>query len=176
METPSCESEKVSIPGLPSVDAVKSAGKIMDLFTLFKDRYTIDPITGCWLWQGARNNKGYGVIRHKGRNQYVHRVSYQRFKGFIPKKLELDHLCHKGTSCTVWKDCPHRFCINPDHLQPVTHLINMKRGSRAAKTHCPQGHPYNGENLYIRPEHGKNRERIARMCKFCQRKNRKRIR
>lgn len=33
----------------------------------------------------------------------------------------------------------------------------------ASKTHCPQGHPYSGDNLYVQKTDG------ARRCKICMR-------
>ena len=69
----------------------------------------------------------------------AHRVAYELQVGPIPVGLQLDHLCRV------------RSCVNPAHLEPVTSAENTRRGLRAMKTHCPQGHPYAGENLLIRP-------------------------
>lgn len=111
----------------------------------FRDRLlaqtVVCPETGCWLWQGYKSKQGYGLIRNNMRRVLAHRAAYQEFVGPIPHGLELDHLC--------------RFegCINPDHLEPVTHAENVRRGSAGwnyrAKTHCPKGHSYSGDNLYI---------------------------
>lgn len=38
--------------------------------------------------------------------------------------------------------------------------------AQRAKTHCPQGHPYSGDNLYVVPENG------ARRCRTCIREQR----
>jgi hypothetical protein len=74
------------------------------------------PITGCWLWSGLLNRKGYGVIKDKDKTVYVHRFTFERAKGAIPDGLEIDHLCRV------------RSCCNPDHLEAVTHLENIRRG------------------------------------------------
>ncbi len=89
---------------------------------------------GCWMWQGAKAGSGYGQIRLR-RDQnpgLAHRVSYQEFVGPIPtdengKTLFIDHLCYdeKGYS--------NKLCINPDHLEPVTDLINKRRGYKPKK-------------------------------------------
>lgn len=37
-----------------------------------------------------------------------------------------------------------------------------KGGAHRAKTHCPKGHPYSGDNLIIQPSNG------ARKCRACR--------
>ncbi|MEE8234211.1 MAG: HNH endonuclease signature motif containing protein [Gammaproteobacteria bacterium] len=87
----------------------------------------------------------------------AHRVSYEMENGLVPKGLELDHLCRV------------RNCVNPQHVEPVTHKENCQRGevgiNHRRKTHCNRGHPYSGDNLYIVPKNGK------RGCKTCSREN-----
>jgi len=76
--------------------------------------YIIDKITGCWIWQRALNNKGYGTMTRKGKRIYAHVFSYIAAKGPIPKGLELHHKCENPP------------CINPEHLEPVTHKVNLR--------------------------------------------------
>ena len=61
--------------------------------------------------------------------------------GPIKYPQELDHLCKV------------RHCVNPEHLESVAHAENVRRGNGgqnwAAKTHCPQGHPYDEENTRV---------------------------
>lgn len=129
---------------------------------------------GCWLWLGVVNPDGYGVFKRKGFGTSAHRVFYQVLVGKIPRGLELDHLC--GV----------RNCVNPEHLEPVKHRVNVQRGRlgvvtaarQLAKTHCPQGHEYSEENTYISPkiytQHKRDRGYVyqpksrARMCKICR--------
>lgn len=123
--------------------------------TAFSDRVVERP-DGCWEWSGARNNLGYGQLTIGVRTrEYAHRYSYRLHKGPIPEGLELDHLCR------------HPWCVNPEHLEAVTHAENIRRGhfKRSGKTHCPSGHPYSGPNLSVR-HRGDGRQ--FRMCRTCE--------
>jgi hypothetical protein len=105
----------------------------------FREKFVIDASSGCWLWTGATDRGGYGQFAvFAGNASIAHRVSYRIYRGEIPEGLQLDHLCRV------------RHCVNPDHLEPVTHRENMRRGVHACslKTHCPRGHAYDEENTY----------------------------
>lgn len=71
-------------------------------------------VTSCWTWQRSCNDKGYGLIYWRKKRGYAHRWFYERRHGPIGT-TDLDHLCRV------------RNCVNPDHLQPVTHAENMQR-------------------------------------------------
>ena len=112
---------------------------------------------GCWLWAGARNADGYGVYRRG----VAHRWAYERFVGPIPEGLEIDHLCRV------------RRCVNPAHMEPVTHVENVRRGDysgnglalvayNTGKTHCPQGHEYTPDNMVQ-----SDLKRGVRRCRVC---------
>lgn len=74
--------------------------------------------SGCWLWTGAMNPKGYG--RYGKPTRYAHRIAYQALVGPIPEDMTLDHLCRV------------RNCVNPAHLEVVTRAVNTSRGRRHA--------------------------------------------
>jgi hypothetical protein len=120
-----------------------------------------EPNSGCLIWLGTASN-GYGKITVAGKVRWAHVVSYELAKGPVPDGLELDHLCRTPT------------CINPRHLEPVTHQTNLRRGLTGAhlkaKEFCPQGHPYLGENLKIDSSSG------ARRCRIYTRAMRRRYR
>ncbi len=153
-----------------------SGKRLMTTVERFKKHYFIDSGSGCWLWTAALFYHGYGTFSYEGRNQRAHRVSYLLFKGPIPDGLEIDHTCHNGSGCPGGHNCFHRRCVNPHHLEVVTHKINVERGEagdyQVRKTHCPQGHPYLGDNL-------RTYQDGSRACKICQRagdiKHRQRI-
>lgn len=102
--------------------------------------FTIDQ-AGCWVYSGYTTN-GYKKIRVGDRKLAAHRVAYEVLVGPIPVGLVIDHLCR------------NRACINPGHLRPVTQRENILAGEgiaprNAAKTHCPQGHPYDETNTNL---------------------------
>lgn len=68
---------------------------------------------GCIIWAGLTAGNGYGVIGHRSRNVYAHRIAYERAHGPIPDGLWVLHRC----------DNP--LCINPDHLFLGTQRDNI---------------------------------------------------
>ena len=136
----------------------------MDL-TEFNYRTVADE-KGCWLWQGNRNNQGYGFAYHDKKSRGAHRVSWMLNRGPIPEGQWVLHKC----------DNPP--CVNPDHLFLGDRRDNMidclKKGRiknggteiNKKKTHCPKGHPYSEENTYVWK--GKGKRTPMRECKACK--------
>lgn len=123
----------------------------MSALDRFQAKYESVTESGCWIWTASLDLNGYGQFSYKGKRHAAHRVSYELFKG--PAPTELDHICRV------------RCCVNPDHLEGVTHHVNLMRGRsfsavNAQKTHCPHGHLLAGGNLHIRP----NGKRQCRSC------------
>lgn len=92
---------------------------------------------GCWVWLGAHTRAGYAIFTADYTNQYAHRWIYQRYIGEIPDGLTLDHLCHDPKECVGGKTCPHRGCVNPRHMKPVTRGANVAPG-RSSRHHDRQ--------------------------------------
>ena len=107
---------------------------------------------GCWPWIGAKTPAGYGQLWWEDRPQYAHRLVYELFNEPIPEGFDIDHLCLNPS------------CVNPGHLEAVTHRTNILRGTsppanQARQTVCGRGHPFSEENTMI--ENGKRR------CRTC---------
>jgi hypothetical protein len=102
----------------------------------FRAKITIDPERGCWNWwpAGCPTN-GYGAFQIAKRRYAAHILIYKTLVGEIPKGLELDHLCR------------NKSCVNPDHLEAVTHAVNCQRAARKHAL-CRNGlHPLEGDNV-----------------------------
>ena len=125
----------------------------------FASRILVDPITGCWLWQGALNDSGYGRITIAGTTWRTHRYAYAHLVGPIPDGHVLDHLCRV------------RSCACPGHLDPVDPAVNTMRGIgptalKAAQETCTSGrHGLAGDNGIIERQAGR---RPARRCRACR--------
>jgi hypothetical protein len=121
------------------------------------DRSEFSP-AACWTWIGCRDSRGYSRFGWKGKTDYAHRFAWEEFCEPIESGLEIDHLCRNHS------------CVNPLHLEPVPHSVNHRRGNgmfagglvMKSKTHCPYGHPYHGDNLYVYPDG-------RRLCITCKR-------
>jgi hypothetical protein len=130
----------------------------IDMVSLLKlpsrigDKIEPEPNSGCWLWSGS--GQRYGQIDLGERSYKVHRLLYELYVGGVGDGEELDHLCQTG------------FCVNPNHLEPVTHKENCHRGKVnqgfANWTHCAAGHEYARTGFYVWPSTGNERH-----CKEC---------
>ena len=99
----------------------------MTIDKLFMAKVIKCPLSGCWLWQGSLNGRGYGHLgrRRNGkcRHYRAHRYSYELHNGPIP-----DGMC-------VCHTCDVRFCVNPDHVFLGTHADNIKDRDLKGRTH-----------------------------------------
>jgi hypothetical protein len=124
------------------------------------DRVRVDPESGCWVWLGggngciAKDGRDYGIVKMNGKETTLHKLFSEMVFGPVPEGLELDHTCR------------NRRCFCPGHVERVTHQENVRRGDsimarRAKQTHCKNGHPLSGDNLFID-------KRGNRTCLICR--------
>ena len=139
------------------------------------DRREVTP-DGCWLWPGYINRDGYAVVMYTAHREdgtthrpqlMVHRLAYMRFVADLDDDQQVDHTCHDPAVCLARnRDCLHRRCFNPEHLEPVAGAVNLMRSGNftavnAAKTHCDRNHKFTPENTYIASDGSRN----CRACK-----------
>lgn len=113
---------------------------------------------GCWLWQGVKSG-GYGYMRYykDGRRKSCHLVSLIIHGIKVPKGKEVDHSCR------------NKSCVNPSHLEVVTHKENILRGTsiparNSKKICCMHGHELTLDNIF-------SSKRGDRQCKKCRSNN-----
>jgi hypothetical protein len=107
--------------------------------------------TGCWVWTASEDGNGYGCYGFQGRLVKAHIAAYLMYVGPVPCGLELDHVCRR------------KLCVNPAHLDPVTHLENMRRAALPAGEY----ETFRNKRLAeLRRDFGYARKRTLR-CSIC---------
>lgn len=138
----------------------------MTLADRFWSKVEIGDWQDCWPWTAGRTTAGYGIFHPAtGTAVYAHRYAYEELVQAIPDGLELDHVEAWGCSTTS--------CVNPLHLEAVTHRENVLRGrspmaEQSRQTSCIHGHPYDEQNTYIRPDG----RRDCRACNVARQRRR----
>ncbi len=122
----------------------------------FLDKVRITP-EGCREWTASTvrdrsKTLSYGQFWLDKKLRLAHRVSFEHYNGPIPPGMTIDHICRNP------------LCVHPKHLRLLSLKENILCGTspvavNSAKTHCPKGHPYSGENLKPR--------KIGRQCRAC---------
>ena len=108
-----------AIPTIYTLAHLTEASRVA-LRAYLDERITPEPNTGCWLWLGELNEKGYGRVIIGGTRRPTHRVMWLLERGDIPVGLVTDH-----------RVCAQRSCCNPAHLEMVTSNMNGLRAARA---------------------------------------------
>ena len=86
-------------------------------------RYKVNE-NGCWVWTGAVDHLGYGVLKISGKKLYAHRVSYSVHNGTLKPGNVVRH------------ECDNPSCINPNHLKRGTHSDNVMDRVRRRRSAC----------------------------------------
>lgn len=116
--------------------------------------------SGCREWLGSKDKDGYGYFQVDGRRCKLHRWMWEQVNGQFPEGLLPDHFKYPQDGCIGPS------CIEPEHIRPVSPWENTLRGdgpsvANVAKTHCPEGHPYDEANTFL----SKSGRRICRKCR-----------
>lgn len=72
-------------------------------------RFEIDEETDCWIWQGKPTKDGHGQICIARQTRTAHRWFYELLVGPVPE------------GCTLHHTCDNKLCVNPSHLEVMTH-------------------------------------------------------
>lgn len=105
--------------------------------------------TPCHVWQRCVSKAGdslpYGLyVAPNGKLGPAHRFAYVAARGPIQEGFVLDHLCRVPG------------CVNPDHLEPVTQAVNVRR---AITTKLTEEKATEIRNLYA--ETGMSQQNLA---------------
>lgn len=86
---------------------------------LLDSRHEVRTDSGCWQWTGRLDRYGYGMVTVKladrRRTTGAHRASWVVNRGTVSPLLTIDHLCRNNA------------CVNPDHMEVVTNVENIRR-------------------------------------------------
>lgn len=128
VELPECKQEgcnaDAAMSGLCTTHYL--ASKVVE----FREKYTPVPESGCWLWEGAANDGGYGVILFGKKKVLAHRFSFALHNNRSITESML--ICH---SCDV------PACVNPHHLHegtPRDNAVDAMRKNRLVKKLTPE--------------------------------------
>lgn len=125
---------------------------------------------GCIEYTAAIDDMGYGIFalangKPGGKKIRAHVMAWTLANGPVPTGLVVDHKCHnEDPECQGGNTCLHRRCANAEHLQVTTKGQNLRNSpltttsKHAAKTCCPEGHPYDSV-----------RSDGSRCCRQCRR-------
>lgn len=123
----------------------------------------VEKTDSCWIWRGCKDKDGYGLWTINYKQWRGHRFSFWVTHGKINTKSMICHTCDNPS------------CVNPDHLYEGNATTNnrdtVNRGRYTnvfkERTHCFNGHLFEGENLYY-----DSKKRVCKICRRIHDKNR----
>ncbi len=90
-----------------------------------------DFVNDCWLWDGRKNQEGYGLIHEGDRYSKLtttHRLSWE----FSNKTIIPSGMC-------ILHSCDNPSCVNPNHLSIGTQAENIKdMDQKGRRVNTPQ--------------------------------------
>lgn len=102
-------------------------GKLGTSLERFERSYIPEPNSGCWIWEKALSDKGYGWLYYPPRNMVqAHIVSWELFRG-------------SRNGLHVLHSCDSPWCVNPEHLRLGTHQENMVDRDTRQRRAPPKG-------------------------------------
>lgn len=125
----------------------------------FREKVRVTGSSECWIWRGGASG-GYGNFFDGKRSVRAHRYSYELAHGPVRPAFDLDHLCR------------NTLCVNPAHLEVVTHRENVLRGvspfaQKSRKSACARGHAFDEANTMTK----RVGSAVHRTCRTCNRLN-----
>lgn len=124
----SCGCLRIEALAKTTVQRVARSAPFVPTPAYIEEKSIPEPNSGCWLWLGATANRGYGQATiGRSRVTSAHRASFIAYRGYEPVGLDVDHLCRNP------------ICVNPDHLEAVTHQENCRRRHSALSSYRGEG-------------------------------------
>lgn len=81
----------------------------------------------CWNWKAYISKKGYSTYYYDGRKMAGHIAAVLMSGRLIPESMEVDHICE------------NRRCVNPEHLEVITHTENIRRSAAISNRAVKKG-------------------------------------